>query len=175
VIGVNPAADGTFTLTGVAPGPYFLGASTPTAPPGWALRSAMVGGIDALDVPFEVRSNQSIDGVVVTFTDRPTELSGSLQAANGTPAPDFTIVVFAADQRFWTPHTRRSVVTRPATTGRYTIRNLPPGEYYVAAVTDIAEGDWYDPALLERLMPASTRVTIGEGEHRTLDLKIAGS
>jgi len=146
----------------------------PQAPPGWALRSAMINGSDALDAPFEVRPDQPLDGLVVTYTDRPTELSGSLQAANGTPAPDFTIVVFAVDQRFWTPASRRSVTTRPATTGRYLVRNLPPGEYYVAAVTDIEPGEWYDPAFLERLVSASTKVTIGEGETRTLDLKIAG-
>jgi hypothetical protein len=169
---LNP--DGSFMITGAPPGKYKLTATPPTAPAGWMVRSATVNGVDALDVPFDVRPNQPIDGVVVTFTDHPTELSGTLQTPTGVPTANYFIIVFAADKAFWTPSSRRTVMVRPATTGRYVLRNLPPGEYYVAAVTDVQFNAWFDPAFLESLVAASTRVTLAESEKRTLDLKIVG-
>ncbi len=144
------------------------------APAGWALRSAIVNGVDALDVPLAIAPGRHIDNVVVTFTDRPTELSGTLQTPAGTPTSDYFIVVFATDRAFWTPSSRRSMMARPASTGKYVLRNLPPGEYFVAAVTDVEYGDWFDSAFLDRIVPAGMRVTLSEGEKKTLDLKIAG-
>jgi hypothetical protein len=133
----------------------------------------MLNGIDLLDAPLAV-SGRDVDGIVITYTDRPTELSGTLQTPAGVPTGDYFIIVFATDRGFWTPSTRRSVMARPASTGKYILRNLPPGEYFVAAVTDVEQGEWFDSAFLERLIAASARITLAESEKRTLDLRIAG-
>jgi hypothetical protein len=171
----NLNAAGTFSLTGVAPGRYNLTASTPASPSGWALRTVMVNGVDALDTPFVIEPGQNIDNAVVTFTDQPTELAGTLQAPSGTPTSDYFIVVFSTNRAFWTPSSRRSVTARPAMSGRYVVRNLPPGEYFVAAVTDVEPGDWWDRDFLTSLArPETTRITLAEGEKKTLDLKIGG-
>jgi hypothetical protein len=176
VASVNVSAAGTFTLTGVAPGQYQVSSSTPPSPAGWALRSAVLNGIDALDMPFVVEPGQSIDNAVITFTDQPTELAGTLQGASGTPTADYFIVVFATNRAFWTPNARRSVTARPASTGRYLVRNLPPGEYFVAAVTDVEFGDWWDQDFLASLAkPETTRITLAEGEKKVLDLKIGAT
>jgi hypothetical protein len=135
----------------------------------------MVNGVDALDLPFTVEPGQNIDNVVITYTDRPTELSGTLQAPTGTPTADYFIVVFAADRTYWTPNSRRSVMARPASTGKYQIRNLPPGEYFVVAVTDVEYGDWWDAEFLARLAASgTTRLTLTDGDKRTLDLRLGG-
>jgi hypothetical protein len=146
----------------------------PGSASGWALRSAFVNGADSLDVPFIVAPGRSIDDVVVVFTDHPTELSGTLQAATNAPTADYFIVVFAGDRKFWLPSARRNVTARPASSGKYAVRNLPPGEYFIVAVTDVEQGDWWDPAFLERLSPVAIRFTLSEGEKKTLDLKIGG-
>jgi sarcosine oxidase gamma subunit len=171
-VNVNP--DGTFTLTGAAPGNYRLSVTLPGSASGWALRSAFVNGADSLDTPFIVTPGRSIDDAVVIFTDRPTELSGTLQTPAGTPTADYFIVVFATDKAFWLPSSRRNVSARPASSGKYSVRNLPPGEYFIVAVTDVEQGDWWDPTFLERLAPVATRFTLSEGEKKTLDLKIGG-
>jgi hypothetical protein len=51
---------------------------------------------------------------------------------------------------------------------------LPPGEYRVAALTDVVNGEWFNPAFLEGLLPASIRVAIVEGQKTTQNLKIGG-
>jgi hypothetical protein len=63
---------------------------------------------------------------------------------------------------------------RPGVDGKYVIRDLPPGDYLLAAVTDVDQDEWQDPAFLERLQPGSIKVTIAEGEKKTLDLRIGG-
>ena len=172
--GVQPAqvgTDGAFTLTGVAPGKYFIRAQ---GGQGFTAKSAMAAGRDALDFPLEIRAGDNVVGLMVTLSDKATQLSGTLQDSSGRPTPDYTIVVFATDKSYWTPQSRRIQSTRPGTDGTFTIRNLPPGDYRIAAVTDVEPGEWFDPAFLEQLRTASTPVTLSEGEKKTQDLRIAG-
>ena len=137
------------------------------------MRSATVQNVDLLDAPLVIESGRNVDDVVVTLVDAPTELSGTLQTSTGIPTADYFIIVFSIDPTYWTPNTRRSVMARPTSTGRYVVRNLPPGEYCVAAVADVEPGDWFDRELLAALLAASpARVRFGEGEKQTLDLRI---
>jgi hypothetical protein len=120
------------------------------------------------------RSHQTAPSITWSSRSRiPTELSGNLQTTDGAPTADYFIIVFATDRRYWIPSPRRSVMARPASTGRYVVRNLPPGEYFVAAVTDVEQNQWFDPAFLEQLMPAATRITLAESERKVLDLRIS--
>jgi hypothetical protein len=170
---------GQFTITGLTPGRYNLSGTAPLAAgsgpgPGWILESAIVKGRDMLDFPLDIGPNDSITDAVVTFTEYRQEVSGSLQDASGRPAPDYTIVVFAADNQYWTAQSRRVQSTRPGTDGRFTVPNLPPGEYHMAAVTDVLPTEVNDPAFLEQLVSASFKFTLGPGERKSQDLKIAG-
>lgn len=99
---------------------------TATGAPRWFVESVTIGGQDALDAPFEIKPDQNISDAHTTFTDRQTDLSGTLVDERHQPALDYTLLVFPADSQFWTASTRRIRTVRPATDGRYTIRNLPP-------------------------------------------------
>lgn len=185
-------ATGRFTITGVAPGRYSLtgaagatgarggtgaaGATgaAGTAPQAVTLESINVGGVEALDFPFEVGPNQNIGGVIVRFGTQTQELSGVLQDASGRPTPDYTVVVFPADTRYWTPQSRRIAASRPDTDGRFSMRNLPPGEYRLTAITDAEPGEWFDPAFLTQLQAVSIPVSIREGEKKVQDIRVAG-
>lgn len=70
----------------------------------------------------------------------------------------------------WGPQSRRIASIR-----RYTFRAIPPGEYFVAAVDDVEQDEWFDPAFLQALVEASIKVTIAEGEQKTQDLRLASS
>lgn len=168
-------ADGTFELTNVVPGRYVLNiAGPPLEGTGWWARSAMLGGRDLLDGAIEITSDTNLAGVEVTFTDRRSELSGTLQTAAGEAASDVFVIAYAADRRFWGPNSRRVQAVRPGVDGKYAIKDLPPGEYLLAAVTDVDQDEWQDRAFLERLQPASVKLTITEGEKKTLDLRVGG-
>ena len=138
-------------------------------------RAAAVARRQAVErPPIDIAPNDEVKEVVVTFTDSGQEVNGSLQDATGRPAPDYTIVVVAADTRFWTTPSRRIRSTRPGTDGKFVVPNLPPGEYRIAAVVDVAPGEVNDPAFLEQLVVASVKITLAEGERKTQDLRIAG-
>ena len=163
--------DGTFILSPLAPGLYRLTANSPVQP-GWSVRSLVADGSDLLDGPVLIRPGTTIADTVLMYTDRPTEIAGTLHTPAGDPTADYFIIAFASDRKHWTPMNRRQMMARPASNGRYAISNLPPGEYLVAAVTDVEPGSWWDPAWLEQLQTGAVRVTLAEGERRVLDLKI---
>jgi hypothetical protein len=174
------AADGTFAVQSVLPGKYrvtvgALGQWTGPRPgaSGWMLKSAMLNGRDVSDESFVLRPNEDVTGIVVTMTDRPTELSGSVTDRSGRPAPGFPIVVFSTDRAYWTPASRRVQTAKPASDGRYHLTGLPAGEYFMCALTDLDRSQMYDPAFLESLVAGSFKITLADGEKKTQDLKLA--
>ena len=162
---------GRFTLRGVIPGRYRLNVTG--LPSGWTLKSAVFGGRDVLDTMLDVKSGEELSGGILTFTNQATELSGTLQDQSGKPIADYTIVVFPSDRRFWTPMSRRIQAMRPSTDGRFVFRNMPAGDYRLIAVVDPEPGEWFDPAFLEQLVGATMPLTLGEGEKKVQDVRIA--
>jgi protocatechuate 3,4-dioxygenase beta subunit len=162
---------GRFALRGVIPGRYRLNVTG--LPSGWTLKSAVFGGRDVLDTMLDVKSGEELSGGILTFTNQATELSGTLQDQSGKPIADYTIVVFPSDRRFWTPMSRRIQAMRPSTDGRFMFRNLPAGDYRLIAVVDPEPGEWFDPAFLEQLVGATMPLTLGEGEKKVQDVRVA--
>src|SRR6185295_890538 len=119
-------ADGHFAMAGIPAGKYRLLINC-RPPAGWMLRSAMVNGVDAIDVPFEIQSNQAIENVVITLIESKSaaEVSGRFLDAAGKPTSDYVLIVFSADRRFWTPQSRRTQVVRPDANGSFVARDLP--------------------------------------------------
>lgn len=168
-------AAGRFTIASVLPGTYRITASG--AGSAWTLESATIDGQDTLDFPFEVRPGAAGGSAAITFTDRRTELTGTITTARGEPAPGFTLVLYAADERYWGPQSRRIRTTRPATNGQYTFADVPPGEYRLAAIVDVEQGAWFDPLFLHQMDAASLRVALREGDRKVQNLQVdaAGS
>jgi uncharacterized protein (DUF2141 family) len=168
-------AGGRFTFSGVPPGRYSFRAALANSPSGnWTLKSASAGGRETLDFPLELGPNMTIGDAVLTFTDRSTELTGLLQDAQGLATSDFSIIIFPSDPRYWVPQARRIQSVRPGTDGRYTVRNLPPGDYALAAVTDVEPGEWFDPQFLQELLAASMRLSLADGDRKTQNIRLSG-
>jgi hypothetical protein len=83
-------------------------------------------------------------------------------------------VIFPADQELWAPQSRRIQAVRPGADGAYLIRNLPAGNYLLAAVDDVEPGEWFDPAFLQRLAPSAIRLAIADGEQKAQDIRVGG-
>jgi hypothetical protein len=166
----NTDADGRFTISGILPGTYVMAPLSPD--PRWRLRSVVADGRDLLDFPLEIGSSGDVTGVVATFTDRHTELSGTLQTADQLPAADYFVVVFSPDRSHWRPGSRRVQSTRPSTDGRFLFQDLPAGAYLIAALTDLEPADLFDHTFMERLTSAAIGVPLAEGERRSQDLRL---
>ena len=92
----------------------------------------------------------------------------------GRPTSDFTIIIFPTDNRFWQPPARRIASSRPGTDGKFTFRELPPGDYRITAVTDVEPGEWFNPDFLQQLVSSSISVTLQAGEKKVQDIRVAG-
>jgi hypothetical protein len=183
--------DGTFLVSGTDPGSYRLTATLAapaagaTAPPsaaaigqdaaaGWVLKSAMWNGRDIADLQFDVRPGDALTDVVVTFTNRTTELSGTLVDAAGRPAPGFYVAIFPTDPLLWLAGSRRMPApARAATDGRFRFVGLPPGSYHAVALTTVDPTDFADAAFLKQLAAAGFTITLGDGERKIQDIKFS--
>jgi protocatechuate 3,4-dioxygenase beta subunit len=164
-------ASGKFTIASVIPGLYRLSAGG--AGSGWSIESAIIDGQDTLDFPFEVKPGAAPSGAVITFTDKQAQLSGRIANQRGEPAPEQTLILYPADERYWVPQSRRIRSTRPSTDGQFTFAGIPPGDYKIVAMVDVETGAWFDPTFLQQVDAASTRVTIGDGEKKLQNLQIS--
>lgn len=164
--------EGTFEIKGLA-GPRIFRVSN--IPAGWALKAVRLNGNDITDSGIDIRPTEPVTGIEVVLTSKSTEVTGAVQAGNG-PATDYTVVMFSDDPQKWTaPMSRHIASARPNQDGRFQVKHLPAGTYYVVALDYIAQGDWNDPEVLERLKTRATRVTLHEGEVANLNLKLEGS
>jgi hypothetical protein len=162
--------DGKFTITGVQAGMHLIRPSG--ALRAWTLKSVTVNGRDITDTAVELRNGQTLEGVEITLTDRTNEINGALTTNAGAPVTEYTVLAFSTDSTFWQPQSRHIATARPDQTGRFRIRGLPAGSYYVATVDPAEQGEWYEAAYLEEHRLGAARVTLGDGETKTQDFTI---
>jgi hypothetical protein len=171
--GVPLRADGSFEVSGVPPGSFAL-QFNPIDAANWWGRSAVLGDRDLFDGLIEI-GRASLTDVVVTFTDRRSELSGTLQTSSGAPASDVFVIAYATNPALWGVRARRVQAVRPGVDGRFSIKDLPAGEYYLSAVTEVEQEEVQEPKFLSELVKASIKVSIAEGEKKVQDLRMGGS
>jgi uncharacterized protein (DUF2141 family) len=164
------APDGTFTLKYVAPGRYYVDVEGPGDP--WRLASTMAAGTDAMDLGLEVPRDRDVREVTLTFRDRTAELSGQVTDASAQPVANRRAILFPADERLWSYARDRINNAALTETGKFEFRNLRPGSYWLALVTDLEQDEWLDPSIMRQLVDAAVSVTIAEGEKKVQDLRV---
>jgi hypothetical protein len=170
---VNP--DGTFRFAGVLPATYvfqLFSFGRNVSP--WFPKSAMLGDRDLFDVPTELTREMGDAPLIVTYSDRHSELFGRLSTSSGSAVSDVFIIAYAVDHRFWVPGSRRVQAVRPGVDGRFIFADLPAGEYLLGAVTDVDDGEWFDQGFLDNLMTQSVKVKVVDGQKPVQDLQIGG-
>lgn len=159
----------------LVPGKYYLEALV--AEPHdreWAIDSAFIGGRDVTDEAQFFGSGGGDVVVSVRVSRRATLLSGVLETADARPAVDYTVVAFPTDQAFWKGTFRRVKVTRPSTNGQFEFTGLPGGEYFLAAVRDVAPDEWRQQSFLEEIVPMAIRLTLTPGMPSHQRLRVTG-
>jgi hypothetical protein len=163
-------AEGQFRIAGIIPGKYVLRFTF--LPRGSFIRSIKIAGRDATDIAIDIGPSEDVRDVEVRMTDVGSAITGTLLDASGRPTPDYLVIVFPADEKYWLPGTARIRTTRPGSDGQYEFRNLPPGAYRLAALTDAEPDEWFATTFLRKIAPSSAAMTIAEGDAKTLDLRI---
>lgn len=162
--------DGHFTLEGVPAGPHLVRSAGNAR--GFVLKSVTIGGRDVTDTPVELRAGENVGNVAIVFTDQLNEISGTITTEQGTPMSEYTVLAFPTDMSLWRPQARQIMTARPDQTGKYRIRGLPPGQYYLVTVDPAEQGEWFEPAYLDEHRAGAVRVTLADGDVKTQDFKV---
>ena len=161
--------DGRFYLTGLY-GPMRL--TYPTQA-GWYLKSITVVGLDVTDRPFDFGyTDEAFDDAEIVLSSAGASIAGSLTDGPRRGAPAFTVVAFSVDRATWFAGSRYLKRASSLSDGSFEVKDLPPGEYFVAAADTIGPGDWQAPNALGALVQSATRVTVRESQVRTITLRL---
>ena len=187
--GVTPREGDTFIVTETFGRVLLRGSAGPAAPvvrpvpppagqpgfppPGWSVKHVLLNGKDITDVPTEFSAAHS-GRVQVVFTSRAPSLEGTVLDESGQPARA-TVLVFSVDEEAWTANSSRirsAAVIRED--GKFMIRALRAGRYYVAALPSgpIGGASAPDREFLRALKASATEVTLNEADARTVDLRL---
>jgi hypothetical protein len=165
--------DGLFATPSIWPGRYLIRANATVG--GWTPKSAMSGGHDVSETPIDITAD--LGDVVITFTDHPSKLQGTVQSADGQSGGDTVVLLFPSDPVAWTDyglHSRRIRSVAPSAAGEFSVTGLPDGEYLVIAVIEGSADwlDWRNPAFLQKAAALADRVQVRENQPATCTLKI---
>jgi hypothetical protein len=165
---IQVAPDGTFRSVEAPGARYRL---TLPVPAGWFVKSITRNGQALEDLPFDLK--EPLTDLVITVSNRGAQLSGSLRTPAGAPDATAVVLLFPADSRQWvdfSAYARGIEEVRTGKDGAYSIVDLPEGDYLVVALAQ-QQLDWGQPKFFETLSRLATRVTLGAGGSRTLDLR----
>ena len=164
-------ANGQFTVGGIQPGLYEVSLRLPGLGATWAIRSIVAGGRELRDAPLTFDQG-GISGATITLTNQRSEVAGTLSTASGIPATDYYIVIFSNDRTLWHPTSPRVRVVRPGADGAFSARDLPAGDYRIAALTDVEDDEWKSADFLASLMDVSLPVVVKDGSTTRQDVRI---
>lgn len=139
---------------------------------GWMIKEIRLNGRDVTE-GITVRPGRDVSGLEVEVTDRIPEISGVVTTANGELVHDYVAIFFPQDQELWKiPGEGRTRMVTPDQDGRFKVRSLRPGMYYAAAVDSVETGQWMDPDYLATIQSRAVRLSLGDGETKSVDLKL---
>jgi len=160
-------SDWTFELTGLH-GQLMLAGGTVGD---WGIKTITIGGSDFTESTIDF-SKGDVEGIDVLLSNRHSEIAGRVTDSRGAVAGDASVVIFPEDPDKWTALTSRIGSARPDQQGRFSLKGLPAGRYLAIALDYLEEGEEHDPDLLKEWARFATAFTLGDGESRTIDLKV---
>jgi protocatechuate 3,4-dioxygenase beta subunit len=159
---------GHFVLGGVSGLQYLSVAGTT----GWVLKSVTLAGDDVTDQPIDFSGRDAVSDVVITMTDKLTDISGVVTDARGQPVADYVVVILPSEQKESALASRYIRVVRPNNDGQFQIRGARPGRYVAAAVESLEQGRQFAPEFQQRLRQGAKEFSVREGEAVKVDLRL---
>jgi hypothetical protein len=144
------------------------------APQGWAMKAVVINGQEITDTPTEFAAGQAVTGMQIVLTKKITSLTGQITDSRGNPVLDATVVVFPGNEKLWTYQSRFIKAARPDQDGKYRVTGLPgPESYLVVALQGLEDGQAGDPEFLATIKDLGTKLALGEGESKAVDVKLS--
>lgn len=138
----------------------------------WVLKSVTWRGQDITDTGVEAESQQVFSDVVVTITDRASEIAGLVQDGQGAAVADATVLIIPVSSQFWAKTSRRFRLLRSDAAGRYVVRGLPSGEYRAVASLELDDSEAYRRDLLQEIAEAGLPISLRDLASLKVDLPL---
>jgi len=142
-------------------------------PEGWTVKSIHLDRVDvdgqAADMSGGTRQLQ------IALTDRRSGVAGMVVDRNGRTLAGYSVVLFADDERRWTPNSRFVLSAQSSQTGQFRLKDVPPGDYLAVAVKDLPFRAWTNPDVLIRLQSIATKLTVSEAEQKTISIRASAT
>src|SRR5262249_44546465 len=140
-------------------------------PTGWAIKTIEFEGKDYADIPLDVRPGTKLEGVKVVISNRMPTLRGTLMDDKAQPASG-SVLLFPDDPVKWSEGSRLVRTARPDQAGAFEFRNMPAGDYLIVPLEYLQSGSSDDPEFLQGLRDRATKVSLGEGETKGVNLTL---
>jgi len=138
-------------------------------PEGVYVESAAYNGSEALNAGVTV-AGASTGQLAVTVTGPGATVAGTVRDARGAPSADSTVVLVPEPARRTTGSGFRIAMSDQH--GSYVLRGVAPGQYWMYAWQDVAQGAWQDPAFLRPYETRAARVSVDGAELESVDLRL---
>ncbi len=131
-------------------------------------KSVMHNGADITNTAYDA-SRGDIAGLEIVM-GAPAQISGTAKNVRGEAVRDFRVALFPAHSKpsWLTTSFMRTGGADP--NGRFQFIQMPAGEYLGVAVESFEQGEEWDPAFQQRVLPAARRFTLKEGQTLTIEL-----
>jgi len=159
-------AEGRFCSAGLAPGSYQI--NVMAGFPGWQLASVRQNGRDVTGMPLDLSTETT-----VIFTDRSTELRGTIRSRRGDVIPNAFIAVFPAAQTLWPDSGPLPLLLRHAradSAGEFKLTRMVEGKYFVVATSEPLRQDWTLQDNLRRLALVASPIQVELGKSTVVNL-----
>ena len=160
-----PDEKGRFQIRGVSGHVLFRLVSLPAT---HILKSVTLNGADITDRPYDT-NNGDVTGLEILMGE-PAQINGTARNARGELVRDFRVSLFPAHAKPSSLTTRFMRTASADRNGRFQFIQLSAGEYLGVAVESFEQGEEWDPAFQQRVLPAARRFAIKEGQTLTIEL-----
>jgi hypothetical protein len=157
-----------FILRGCMQGQHFI--RVDGLPEPWRLKQVLWRGSDVTDIPLDMDYGEVKDGFEVILTDVFTTVSGTVLVEQRDLPQGYAVIAFPTSSLNWTLGSRYVRLTYVDDKGTFSIRGLPPSEYFIAVTRDFDESDLGTNDVLDRLSHDAMSFRLNEGERRRVTL-----
>jgi hypothetical protein len=136
------------------------------------LKAVTYGGVDSLEDGFTARAGIAAT-LDVTLSSRGAHVQGGVTNAEGLPAVGVWVVLVPNGK-----HRKRLSLYKEAQTdqhGQFLLRGISPGDYTLFSWNEVEAGAWEDPDFLKAFEDKGEKVTVQEGEAKSINLTAIGA
>jgi hypothetical protein len=161
------AADGSFTLTNVAPSNYRV--TVTPAPPNAYIKSIRLGPTEILTNGLQIERHPD-QPLEVLLSTNVAAVEGRVFDDREQPLTDVTVVL-VPDLAF----RKRADLYKTAVTdasGKFQLKDIAPGDFKLFAWNEVETGAWTDAAFIRGYENQGRSIRIPEGTQHTVNLKV---